>query len=214
LAKGGGEASYDFLAMDKLSVAYTQMGLQTTLPDQKMVTNTLNNPASSKIEVIGGIEIDWEAPCTVKREQAPWDSKQLIMLTVTIPRKWYYVGEKIEMTVEIRNMTEKTIKSLFCTLGKRLNPVPKEALRTLLLTKKEDIVVDTELYPQGFPVKSRFRSVHRVIFKLPFNLEPTVCKDGSARKNFYYLQVRAKPTVKNGPVVVVGPIKLKPRIVE
>jgi len=25
LAKGGGEASYDFLAMDKLSVAYTQV---------------------------------------------------------------------------------------------------------------------------------------------------------------------------------------------
>jgi hypothetical protein len=41
------------------------------------------------------------------------------LLPVNIPRKRYYTGDKIEMHVEIHNMTDKKIKILTCTLIKK-----------------------------------------------------------------------------------------------
>lgn len=39
--------------------------------------------------------------------------------TVNIPRKRYFAGDKMELHVEIHNMTEKKIKQLTCTLIKK-----------------------------------------------------------------------------------------------
>jgi len=121
------------------------------------------------------------------------------------------VGDKIEMHAEIINMPDTKIKALHCTVIKKSTSyVLSQGLRNVN-AKKEEEVVNLEVNPQGFPVKGRFRWHGRVFLKLPFALAPTVSDGKSTFEVVYYIKVRAGSAKKNGPFVVLGPLKLEPR---
>lgn len=207
-------AEYNFREMDSLSVPYTQMGLMTTVPDQKGLAKKAQQQqgeAVVKKDVIGGLETDWDAPCRAKMQKIPWNCKVPITLTVNIPRKRYFAGDKMELHVEIHNMTEKKIKQLTCTLIKKSTSyVLSQGLRNVN-SKKDEEVINLEVSPLGFPVKGRFRYQNRVFFKLPFTLAPTVSDGQSSFEVVYYLKVRTGTARKNGPFVVLGPLKIEQR---
>jgi hypothetical protein len=67
------------------AAAPRQMGLMTTVPDQKGLAKKAQQQGEAvvKKDVIGGLETDWDAPCRAKMQKIPWNCKVPITLTGT-----------------------------------------------------------------------------------------------------------------------------------